>query len=266
MSSPSVETKYIRPEDRIYNLATDKDQVDWKNFLYQLINQEGLDPWDIDLGTLTRKYMQALKKVEDVDFDVSGKLLTIAIFLLKLKAEHLVERDLRGIEEKIRQVESSEEDDFLDDNLEALQMLDEHLDDVPKKKEKYSIKVRNPLARKRKVNIFDLIKALEKTFEQSNRRKKNFLIKNQEVKYEGPVYEKKKKDLKTIINELYEIIWEEFSNKEGHIYFSHLTKGLSNKMEVLEKFIPLLHLHNDSKVTLEQEEHFSDIKIHRGDK
>jgi len=33
-------------------------------------------------------------------------------------------------------------------------------------------------------------------------------------------------------------------------------------MEVLEKFIPLLHLHNQSKVQLKQETHFEDIEIH----
>jgi chromatin segregation and condensation protein Rec8/ScpA/Scc1 (kleisin family) len=31
-------------------------------------------------------------------------------------------------------------------------------------------------------------------------------------------------------------------------------------MAVLEKFIPLLHLHNQSKLKLEQDEHFGDIK------
>jgi chromatin segregation and condensation protein Rec8/ScpA/Scc1 (kleisin family) len=34
-------------------------------------------------------------------------------------------------------------------------------------------------------------------------------------------------------------------------------------MGVLEKFIPLLHLHNQSKVHIDQENHFGDIKIHK---
>ena len=262
MSPRQEESEYIRPEDRIYQVATNKDELDWKGFLYDLLNREGLDPWDIDLGLLTRKYLEALKEVKNVDFDISGKLLTIAVFLLKTKAEVLVERDIRGIERTIQELEHSE-DDF-SEGLDSLEDFDTHLEDLRKKKrEKYELKVRNPLARKRKVNIFDLIKVLEKTFEQSNKRRKNFLLKNSQMGYDGPMYEKKSKDLKTIIEELLGVIEDEFKTKKAHINFSHLTKGVEHKMGILEKFIPLLHLHNQSKIKLEQDNHFDEIRIHK---
>ncbi len=254
--------EYIRPVDRIYQVATDKNTIDWKGFLHELINREGLDPWDIDLVVLTKTYIKALKEVQEVDFDISGKLLTIAVFLLKTKAEVLVERDLRGIEEQIESVQHSEDDSFESD-LESLEALDDSFSELEtKKKQEYKLKVRNPLARKRKVNIFDLIKTLEKTFEQSNKRKQNFLLKNTDVKYEGPRYEKKPKDLKQIIEELYSIIVDEFKEKQGKVGFSHINKKASDKMEVLERFIPLLHLHNQNKVKVIQEKHFGEIHIH----
>lgn len=254
--------EYIRPVDRIYQVATDKDTIDWKGFLHELINREGLDPWDIDLIILTKTYMKALKEVKEIDFDISGKLLTIAVFLLKTKAEVLVERDLRGIEEQIENVQNEGIEDFEGD-IESLEDFDSAMEDISKKKkQEYKLKVRNPLARKRKVNIFDLIKTLEKTFEQSNRRKRNFLLKNTEVKYDGPMYEKKPKDLKQIIEELYGIIKEEFSQKEGKVKFSHINDSPKKKMDVLEKFIPLLHLHNQNKINVKQDEHFGEIHIH----
>lgn len=268
MSQKPEEAHYLRPEDRIYQVATDKNQLDWKGFLYDLLNREGLDPWDIDLSVLTRKYLEALKEVSNVDFDISGKLLTIAVFLLKTKAEVLVERDIRGIQRTIEELEQSDND--IAEGLDSLESLDVELEALSKKKrEKYELKMRNPLARKRKVNIFDLIKVLEKTFEQSNRRRKNFLLKNSKVEYDGPMYEKKSKDLKTIIQELLELIEDEFKARKAHVEFSYLTEGINHKMGILEKFIPLLHLHNQEKVRLEQDGHFDEIKIHKiqkGDK
>ena len=84
-SNPEIQ-EYIRPEDKIYAIATNRDELDWKGFLYNLINREGLNPWDVDLSVLTHTYLNELKKVNSVDFDISGKLLTIAVFLLKTKA------------------------------------------------------------------------------------------------------------------------------------------------------------------------------------
>jgi chromatin segregation and condensation protein Rec8/ScpA/Scc1 (kleisin family) len=259
------ETEYIKPEDRIYQVALDKDKLDWKNFLYQLIYSEGLDPWNIDLSVLTQKYLEAMKNLDRVDFEVSGKFLTIAVFLLKTKAENLVDKDLRGIDEKIAWAQQT---DDMDIGIDSLEELDSHLDELTqeefvKKKEKYAIRVRNPIARKRKVNIFDLIKTLEKTFEQSNKRRANFFARNPDVEYNGPQFEKKPMDLKQIISELYEIIMDEMKNKKGHVTFGHISKGANHKMAILEKFIPLLHLHNQDKVELKQESHFSEIQIHK---
>lgn len=262
MSSPSDDENlvYIKPEDQIYDVATNKDVIDWKSFLYELIYKGGLDPWDIDLGLLTNKYISSLKQLKEVDFDVSGKFLTIAVFLLKTKTEALLERDIRGIENKIASIQS---DDNSFDDLDSLEELDDHLDDISvKKKTKYSLKYRNPIARKRKVTIFDLIKSLEKTFEQSNRRRSNFFQrKTGDGKYEGPMYEKKPKDLKELIEELYQTILDELNGKKAHVNFNSLVLGVENKLGVLEKFIPLLHLHNNSRIKLEQDEHFGDIKI-----
>lgn len=257
--SNQEELVYLKPEERIYDAATNKDIIDWKSFLYELIHKEGLNPWDIDLSLLTNKYIKSLKELKDVDFDVSGKFLTVAVFLLKTKTETLLERDIRGIEDRIAQVQSDAEG-F--DELDALEDLDLELDviDFKKRKEKYVLKYRNPIARKRKVTIFDLIKTLEKTFEQSNRRKSNFFQRS-DAKYEGPMYERRPKDLKQLIEELYDMVKSEFSSKKGHLCFNHLLEGLDDKMDVLDKFIPLLHLHNNSKLKLTQENHFGDINI-----
>lgn len=247
----------VAAEDRIYSVTMDRNAIDWKSFLYELINKEGLNPWDIDLGVLTQKYLLALKNLKEIDFDISGKFLTVAIYLLKTKSEKLVSTDIRGFDDSIEFMQSEEIEDF--DSLDEFE--DEFITE-PKVKE-YKLKFRNPIARKRKVNIFDLIKTLEKTFEQSNKRRANFLQRKvEDVKYTGPTYEKKNKDLKQIIEELFDFISNEFSAKSGHINFSHIIKDKTYKMEVLDKFVPLLHLHNQIRVELKQDKHFGEIQIH----
>lgn len=256
------EMVYIRPEQKIYEVALNKNEINWKSFLYELIYKEGLDPWDIDLGILTKKYLEALKDLKDIDFDISGKFLTIAVFLLKTKAESLVEKDLRGFNREVELFKNSEND--FENDLEELEEIEQKFEAVERKKrEKYSLKFRNPIARKRKVNIFDLIKILEKTFEQSNKRRTNFLQRSANIKYSGPLYEKKPKDLKTLIEELFDLISSEIKEKTGHVTFSHIATGINHKMGILEKFIPLLHLRNQNRINLEQDKHFGEIKIHK---
>ena len=177
--SSDEDLNYLRPEDRIYEVATNRDELDWKGFLHNLIHSEGLDPWDIDLSLLTKKYLKALKEIKEIDFNISGKFLTIAVFLLKVKAENLIDVEIRGLDAKIDSVKNANEFDEFADGLEGLEDLDSQIE--IRKKKTYQIKLRNPLARKRKVNIFDLIKTLEKTFEQSNKRKVNFFLRNSNV-------------------------------------------------------------------------------------
>lgn len=260
----------LKPEERIYVIATDKDSLDWKGFLYQLIHDENLDPWDIDLAILTKRYLSAVKQIKNVDFDITGKFLTIAVFLLKTKAEYLVEKDLRGIDDQIASVQVYEGDPMFD-NWETLDELDAHLEGLERKRrrENYEIKVRNPIARKRKVNIFDLINLLEKTFKQSNKRKANFLQRNDEftdLDYDGPMYEENPMDLATIIDNLHNTILDELQRNESHIHFSKFMNFEQSTLEVLETFMPLLYLHNQDKVYLKQKNHFDDIEIHHTDK
>lgn len=262
-----IQIENLNTEDKIYSVAVDRNSLDWKSFLYDLIHREGLNPWDIDLAILTKKYLNALNELKSIDFDISGKFLTVAVFLLKTKSDKFVTSDIRGFDQEVEYLQNQ---DNIDD-FEALDDIDDMMEQIqedPKaRQEKYQLKFRNPIARKRKVNIFDLIKTLEKTFEASNKRKANFLLRHPEdLKYKGPTYEKKKKDLKEIIEDLFDAISEEFANKSGHISFNnHFLKGTKHKLEALDKFVPLLHLHNQDRIILKQEKHFSEIQIHKSE-
>ena len=66
------------------------EQLSWQAIIYDLINSEQLDPWDIDLVLLTNKYLERVKKLEEENFFVSSKVLFAAALLLRIKSEILL--------------------------------------------------------------------------------------------------------------------------------------------------------------------------------
>jgi chromatin segregation and condensation protein Rec8/ScpA/Scc1 (kleisin family) len=254
--------EYVKPEEKLYNLAIDEINTDWKKFLFDLIEKEGLDPFDIDIIKFTKIYLETINELKKINFNITGRFLTIAVFLLKKKTEILLQKDLVGYEDKIRTIENIDVDD--EDGFECFEDFTNELETLNKKREKYKINFRNPLARKKKVSINDLIKILEKTLKQSEVRQENFFQRKQKIDYNGPDFTKKKKDLKEIIEELYSQILVEFGeDAKKSIKFSGILKDINTKIEILEKFISLLHLHNQDKIIVKQNKHFEEIEIHK---
>lgn len=269
MSCINENISVVEPTQKIYDVAVDRDFVNWKLFLSELIHKEGLNPWDIDISILTKKYLENLQKLKSVDFDIGGKFLTIAVYLLKTKTKTLLDSDIRGMDIVIENFQNSNNENFDDFNFDDLDNpLDDFSGELDNKPKSYNLKYRNPIARKRKVTIFDLIKTLESTFKQSNKRRRdNFLIRrqNNEIDYSGPIYNKPKKDLRELIEDIFNVIKDEFKTKKGGVHFHSIleksTEKIESKMHILEKFIPVLHLHNNSKIKLSQEKHFGKINI-----
>ena len=121
--------------------------------------------------------------------------------------------------------------------------------------EKHTLIPRTPQPRKRKVSVFDLVKALEKALEVKQRRVMNS-IPPMDVKIPA-----KKKDISLIIKEVYTRVLSLLtSSRQDRIKFSQLLKS-DTKEDKIYTFIPLLHLTTQRKVNLEQKEHFGEIEI-----
>ena len=78
--------------------------------------------------------------------------------------------------------------------------------------------------------------------------------------FKAPEIPTKKIDLGALIDEMYLSILEYFKGQE-EVYFSHLVKSDSREDKVLT-ILPLLHLDSQSKIDLEQDVPFADIRIH----
>ena len=42
-------------QDQILDMLLKKDELTWKDILYDLIKSERMDPWDIDVSKLSKK-------------------------------------------------------------------------------------------------------------------------------------------------------------------------------------------------------------------
>ena len=233
----------MEAHDKIFEIIYAKDDVTWQRLLYELVKTEGMNPWDINISLLTKHYIETIKKLKDLDFRISGKVLLAAAILLKIKSDRLLNEDLSELDRLLR--ESEEE-------------LVEELDlEEPQRQydEKHSLIPRTPQPRKRKVSVFDLVKALEKALEVKQRRVINS-IPPMDVKIP-----EKKMDITQVIREVYSKIISFFTrNSQNKLTFSQLVPS-QTKEDKIYTFIPLLHLTNQRKVNLEQKEHFGEIEI-----
>lgn len=238
-----MQTIVIKNHEQVFQLLFDKDEITWQSILFELVRTEQMDPWDIDISLLTQKYMDMVKKLKEMDFRISGKILLAAAILLRMKSTRLVGEDL----DQLDRLFSGEE--------EELDFEESH--DITKMtpQEKANLIPRTPQPRKRKVSVYDLVNALERALETKRRR---VLQSIPPANISIPI---KKRDITEVIMDVYGRIRSFFySNRKNTLTFSKLIPSES-KEDKVSTFIPLLHLANQRKIDLFQEQHFGEIEI-----
>jgi len=229
-------------QEEFYNLVTG-NEVSWQAIIYDLINTEQLDPWDIDLVILTKKYLERVKMLEEANFFVSSKVLLAASLLLRIKSEILLNKYLKSL------------DEILFGKKEKVEKLktEVNVGEVPE------LFLKTPLPRYRKVSLQELVNALEKAISTENRRIKKEIIEKQ-VRYETDiVLPKRTINIKEKIRSIYAKIITSFKKKQTKISYSELTNNDKEEKKVC--FLPILHLDNQHKVFLEQEKHLDEIYV-----
>ncbi len=236
--------------NQVYDVITSR-KPGWQAIIYELIHTEQLDPWDIDLIILTKKYFQKIEELEDTDFYISSKVLLAAALLLRIKSEFLLNKHIKSIDEVLfgRKPTQKIEIERIEIDESDLPIL------IPK----------TPMSRLRKVTLPELMLALNKAINTESRRiKREVQIKRAKKLSEVDIPTFKRIDLKDRIKQFYariltalkpskqkELIKIEYSNLVG-----------KEKEEKLSTFLPLLHLSNTEKLWLEQDNHLEEIHIY----
>ena len=231
--------------DKIYNIITKESEITWQSIIYDLVKKEEMDPWDIDITKLTQKYLQAIKKLQEHNFLLSGKVVLASSILLRLKTHRFLTEHIANFDQQLFPPD--------EDLLEEMESNKYTELDIPK------LLIKTPQARRRKINLNELVGALTQALDVNQRR----LIKRKDEELLRPVnIPQKKVDITSLIKNLYTKITS-FFQKSEKIKFSQLVSS-NKKEDKIYTFIPMLHLVNEGKINIDQEEHFGEIFIEKG--
>lgn len=232
-------------QNQVHDLLFSRE-LGWQEIIYDLINTEQLDPWDVNIVILSDKYLKKINNLEEADFFVSSKVLLAAALLLRIKSEILLNKYIKSIDEIL--FGKKEEKRYTMERIE----LDEEIPElIPK----------SPMPRFRKVTIKELLESLNKAIITENRRIKKTIINRNALRESSISLPKKTISIKDKIKEIYDNLYIHFQDNEGKhkVPFSEFIP--QTKEERISSFSSLLHLENQSKIWLDQKDHFGEIHI-----
>lgn len=232
-------------QEQIHDLLFNRE-IDWQEIIYDLINTEQLDPWDININVLSEKYLEKIKEYEEADFFVSSKVLLAAALLLRIKSEILLNKYIKSIDEilfgKKEEVKTK---------MERIELEEEIPELVP----------RSPMPRFKKVTLKELLESLNKAIITENRRIKKEIVNKNALRETGISLPKRKFNIANKIKEIYNNIISHFDKNKDDKKIPFTTLIGEKKEDRILSFLPLLELENQKKVWLEQEKHFDEIHV-----
>lgn len=230
-------------QDQLLDMLLKDDEITWKSIIMDLIKSEQMNPWDIDISLLTKKYIETVKQLKEANFFVSGNVLIAAALLLKIKSSRILTEDIANLDNYLF---SQDEEEF-EELEESYRIQDE---EIPK------LAIKTPQPRKKSVSVNDLIRALQGALKVSKRKE---IKRELERSFKPPEVPEKKVDITALIKDIYEKIMQ-FFKKEENVTFSKLVISEKKEDKILT-LLPLLHLDNQEKIDLYQAEHFGEIEI-----
>ena len=225
-----------------------KREIAWQDIIHDLINTEQLDPWNVDLIVLTEKYLEKIQELEEQDFFISSQVLLAAALLLRIKSEILLNKHLKSIDDILfnRNTEQKKYE------YERIELEDEIPELVP----------RSPMPRFKRVTLQELMESLNKAIITENRRIKKEIVNKNAIRESSISLPKGERvSIKDKIKEIFDLITNHFQENEQHTKVGYSVFVGMDKEKKISYFAPLLHLENQKKVWLEQENHFAEIDI-----
>jgi len=204
----------------------------WEKLLYYIVEEENLDPWNLDISKLADKFIEYINSVKDIDFRIPAKVIYVAILLLKLKIETLFPKDEK-VEKEIKEILELPEIDI--SNIEI---------NLPVKRFAIS-----------QITLENLIDALRKAIElkeRKERKKERFEKIKEKFKIDETNYEK-------VVESVYEKIKNILSRKEVMVFDELIEKN--DKIDTYFKFFSVLSLEMKNKIRTYQEDFLKEIYI-----
>jgi segregation and condensation protein A len=216
----------------------------WEGVLTRLTSD--MDPWNIDLSELARRYRAYLHALQRNDFEISGRMVLTCSVLLRMKSDDLLAMEYR-----------TDRDGLVAELEEAIEQ-EEFLWEEPPNPEEFSLPVlRRP---RRQVTLGDLRTALTSALKVSRRRAER-LIDYVDVEDFDPFagFEIGGIDITERLHSLLSKIKSFLSGRRVLSFFRLLEKG--DKEERVQRFFEILHLAASGEIECSQSEFLGDILI-----
>ncbi len=208
---------------------------------FELVLDEKLDPWKIDLMKFTKLYLERIRKEREIDFIIAGRIIYMAWNVLMKKSKDVLEeaeREMYYVDE-----------DFFDIDVGAFEFDEEEFVEP-------SIEIKEPVRREeeRPVSLMELIQAINEARREVEIKKRQRKIRE---KFKFNLDEKvHREDLEEEIRE----VWARLSEVHGdEISLSMVYDG--TREDFIKVFLSLLFLEKFDKVELHQDVPYGEITI-----
>ena len=217
----------------------------WEQTLDRLT--QDMDPWDIDVAELARRYRDHVRALQEMRFELPGRMVLACSILLRMKSDELMAR-----------ARPAQEGDLL-------RALDDALDDEeipwqePVEPEEFSL----PLLRRptRAVTLLDLRRAFASAIAVSRRREgRDLPVELLEDDYDPfEQYQIGGQGFTERLGSLLSRIRDLLSGRTVVSFFRLLERG--DREERVERFFEILHLASQGTIDCHQREFMGDIEI-----
>lgn len=211
------------------------EKENWEEVIYYIVSLENIDPWDVDLVKLTDSFLKFIKNIEELDFRIPAKVVFVAAILLRLKSDNL------------SIFEEEDTDEILKEQKPFAELgIDPNL-----------VQLGYPMKRipKRQVTLDELVTALRKALAVKERKTERVIVARGQLEDIGKAEEDLTKKIEEMMKEIQDML-----SKMDKVEFSKIVKTWKRD-KIVEKFIPLLHLESDEKISCEQVDFFKEIMI-----
>ncbi len=220
--------------DRIVSMV---DKPTWKSLLVDTVRSEGLDPWDIDISLLSNRFFEKVKSMRDLNLRVPANAILASSILLRFKSDSWIFFP-SAIEDEVEEEKGTGRMEMEVPELPSIRRIT-----------------------KRKVTLDDLIRAIEDVMEKeirkkSKRERRLIDINPMEVLRESFFDDE---NIKKHLDSVY-VYLNSRKDDNGLVLFSALLKEKTPD-DVVKNLIPILHLANEGRISLWQEEFFDEIII-----
>ena len=243
----------------ILTLETNKYSIKLDNFegpldlLCHLIDKNKMDIYDINLSQITDQYIEYIKKMNDMNLEITSEFLVMSSTLLYLKSKHLLPKEQED-EEEITEEELIRRIIEYKSYKEITKKLKENFIQYSKRFYKTAEEIKLPKQKIEKKYDDTIIPEIYKSIIQKNSEKINENAANIE---------------KIAITETYSFVDTVKQMYRSLIKFKKFTfnKLFSlkkhDKREVVTAFSGLLEMSRRNKVITEQEKLFGDIEVEK---